>query len=208
MSHFKMILMLHEILLMRNLMNFHFDCVQYFYNTYILDHKRRFVKCFIDQMLHFGITVTFKREGTYAILKRNLLHSTGDLKTMIDNLDFLMINQRHDYLIAFKEAKVRYFMNLKIEAFRNITAYVTLYALRKILGKYKRLTNASTILFFCIKTFSSILKFSCDHMIHDRLKKSNDFVDLNSRETHKSNHFHEHLGSIDRFKSKFHVVSS
>ena len=132
-------------------------------------YKRRFVKCFIDQVLHFGIISTFRRERVHAVLKRNLIISTEDLKTMVENLDFMLINQRHDYLIAAEEVKVRYSMDLKIDAFRNLIAFVISYALRKILGEYKRLIDQPTVFFACIKAFSTFLGLPCVHVIQERL---------------------------------------
>ena len=132
-------------------------------------YKRRFVKCFIDQMLHFGTISTFRGEGAHAVLKKNLITSTENLKTVIENLDFMLINQRHDYLITAKEIKIRYFMNLKIDVFRNLAAFVISYALKKILGKYKRLIDESTVFSACIKAFSTFLKLPCVHIIQKRL---------------------------------------
>jgi uncharacterized membrane protein YgcG len=142
--------------------------------------------------MHFGITVTSRGEGAHAVLKRNLVTSTGDLKIVVDNLNLLLINQRHDYLIEFENAKVRYslqcridlfqtflikFENVKvryslqcrIDLFQNISAFVTSYALRKILDQYKRLTDESTVLSACIKAFSTTLGLSCAHIIQERL---------------------------------------
>jgi hypothetical protein len=48
----------------------HFDCINYLYNTYILSYRRRFIKCYINQMLHFDITITSRDEDAHAILKR------------------------------------------------------------------------------------------------------------------------------------------
>ena len=134
-----------------------------------MPYKRRFVKCFIDQMLHFDTTSTSKGEGAHAVLKKNLIISTENLKTVIENLNLMLINQRHDYLIAAKKAKIRYSMNLKIDAFRNLIAFVISYALKKILEEYKRLIDQFTIFFVCIKAFSIFLGLSCAHVIQERL---------------------------------------
>ena len=134
-----------------------------------MPYKRRFVKCFTDQVLHFGTTSTSKGEGAHAVLKRNLITSTEDLKTVVENLDLMLINQRHDYLIAAEEAKVRYPMDLKIDVFRNLAAFVTPYALRKILEEYKRLIDEPTVLPACTKAFSTSLGLPCAHIIQERL---------------------------------------
>jgi hypothetical protein len=115
----------------------HSECIEYLLNTYITHYRRRFVRFFINQILHFDTIVTSKEEKTHAILKRNLMTSTDDLKTMIENLDLLLINQRHNYVMNFENVKMRFSMKCRLDIFRNISAYVISNALRKILNEYK-----------------------------------------------------------------------
>lgn len=93
------------------------DCIEYLQTTYIQHHKRRFVKFFTDRILHVGTTSTSRGEGAHAVLKRQLVVSTDDLKTVVDNLNLLLSNQRHDHLIAFEKAKMRYPKNLRVDIF-------------------------------------------------------------------------------------------
>ncbi len=167
----------------------HSECIEYLWEIYILHYRRRFVKCFIDKIMHFDIIVTSKEENAHTMLKRNLITFIDDLKIMMNNLNLLLINQRHDYLIEFENAKIRYLLQCKIDIFQtfliefknfkiryslqcrinffqNIFAFVTSYALRKILNQYKQLTDESA----CIKTFSTTLKLSCAYIIQKRLE--------------------------------------
>jgi hypothetical protein len=112
---------------------FHSDCIEYLYNIYILHYRRRFVKCFIDKIMHFDIIVTSREKDAHAMLKRNLITFIDDLKIMMNNLNLLLINQRHDYLIEFENVKIRYSLQCRIDLFQNIFAFVTFYVLRKIL---------------------------------------------------------------------------
>ncbi len=120
--------------------------------------------------MHFDIIVISKEESAYAMLKRNLITFIDDLKIMINNLNLLLINQRYDYLIEFKNAKIRYSLQCRINLFQNIFAFVTSYALRKNLNQYKRLIDESTIFFVCIKIFSTTMRLSCAHIIQKRLE--------------------------------------
>lgn len=58
----------------------HPKSMDYLYETYIRDFRRCFVKCYTNEVLHFNTTVTSRDEGAYAILKRQLGTSTGNLK--------------------------------------------------------------------------------------------------------------------------------
>jgi hypothetical protein len=48
----------------------HFDCLNYLNIIYLRDYKRCFVRYFINQFLHFDITITFRNEREHAALKR------------------------------------------------------------------------------------------------------------------------------------------
>lgn len=81
------------------------------------------------------------KKKAHSALKQNLLNFINDLKIIVNNLNIVLLNQRHDYFITIKKIKIRFFMRFNIFAFRNITAHVTSYALNKILDEYKRLTD-------------------------------------------------------------------
>jgi hypothetical protein len=74
--------------------------VKYLIAIYIRDHRRRFVKTYINQMLHFETTMSFRNEIEHVQLKRHLKTSTDDFKTMIDNINLMLKNQIHNHLIA------------------------------------------------------------------------------------------------------------
>jgi hypothetical protein len=71
----------------------HSDCINYLYDIYIISYRRRFIKCYINQMLHFNITITSRDENIHAILKRQLDKFTNDLKTIMNEINFLIINE-------------------------------------------------------------------------------------------------------------------
>ena len=147
----------------------HGDCVQYLTDTYITNHSHRFVKCFTNQVLHFDTTVTSRGESGHAALKRQLDSSTGDLKTVVDGINILLVNQHHNHLIAMNEAKIRYPTELRKPIFQNIASFVSPVAIRKILPQYQMLTDQHTAITRCIGIFTIITKLPCSHKIQKRL---------------------------------------
>jgi hypothetical protein len=150
----------------------HSECMQYLYEIYIQFFKRKFVRCFINQVLNFNTIVTFREKEAHAVLKRNLELSTRDLKLVVDNIDLLLKNQRHDYLIAFEEAKMRFSLKFRIDLFRNLSTLMTSYALRLIFIEYKRLINHFTVISACTHSFTTVIDLSCSHKIQKRLYDS------------------------------------
>jgi hypothetical protein len=59
---------------------------------YIQDHRRRFIKIYINQMLHFETTMSFRNEIEHAQFKHYLRTSIDDFKTMINNINLMFKN--------------------------------------------------------------------------------------------------------------------
>jgi hypothetical protein len=68
-----------------------------------------------------------------------------------------------------KEAKMRYFIELRKFIFDQLTSFVTSTALWKILSQYKRLIECFTIISACIRIFITIIELSCSHKTQNRM---------------------------------------
>jgi hypothetical protein len=143
--------------------------VKYLYLTYIRDYRRRFVKCYTNQVLHFEITVISREEGEHAVLKRQLGSSTEDLKTVIDEISLLLMNEVQNHTLVLTDAQMRHSMKLRKSVFDQLRAFITLYVLRKMLDQYKLLTERSTALLACIRSFITIIDLFCSHKIQKRV---------------------------------------
>ena len=120
-------------------------------------------------MLHFDTTVTSKGEGGHAVLKRQLNSSTGDLKTVVNGINMLLINQHHNYLIAIDETRIRFSTDLRKPVFQNIASFVFSVAIRKILPQYQMLIDQPTAISRCTNVFTTTTELSCSHKIQERL---------------------------------------
>lgn len=108
-----------------------YDLVEHLATIYIT-HAWHFVKCFTNQMLHFDITITSRDESGHTILKRQL-RSSGDLKTVVDGINLLLMNEYQNHLIRLEEDKIRYPLDLRRPVFQQITPFVTILVIKKIL---------------------------------------------------------------------------
>jgi hypothetical protein len=73
--------------------------------------------------------VTSRDESEHAVLKRQLRSSIDDLKTVMNKINLLLINEQHNYLIEMKEAKMRYLIELRKFIFDQLTSFITSTAL-------------------------------------------------------------------------------
>jgi hypothetical protein len=88
---------------------------------------------------------------------------------MMNDIDLLLTNEIHNYLIAFEEVKVRFPAELRLPMFDQLIAHVTLYALRKIYPQYKMLIDRPTMISRCTHVFTTITELPCSHKIHQRM---------------------------------------
>ncbi len=58
-----------------------------------MNYRRHFIKCYINQVLHFDTTMTSRDEDFHAILKQQLSKFIDDLKTIINDINFMSINK-------------------------------------------------------------------------------------------------------------------
>ena len=143
-----------------NTYNFiHFICIDYLLNTYIKHHRRRFTTCYINQILHFDIIVTFRDEKKHAMLKKQLKNSIDNFKKIINDINFLLINQIHKHSQKIIKTQLRYFIEFRLSVFQDLTIHVISYILRLIVFQYQLMINQFTILSRCIEIFFTNFKF-------------------------------------------------
>jgi hypothetical protein len=80
-------------------------------------------------MLHFDTTMTSRDERAHAVLKKQLETSTRNLKTMMNDINLLLINEQHNYLIDLADARMRYSTELRKSIFQQLFSFVTSIAL-------------------------------------------------------------------------------
>ena len=159
------------------------ECVKYLITTYVNDHRRHFIKCYINKMLHFETTTIFRNEGDHAIFKRQLESSSEDLKTMIDDIVLLLNNEMHKYFIVFEKAKFRYFIKFRQNFFSRLIVHVIFYVVRRIATQYDLLIARFTIVSSCTNVWITITRLSCSHKIQKRLFQ-NEILQLENVHSH------------------------
>jgi hypothetical protein len=148
---------------------FHDECINYLYEIYIRDYRRRFIKCYINQILHSDITMTSRDKNAHAVLKRQLEKSIDDLKTVVNDINLMLINERQNHRINLDENRIRYSMKLRKSIFQQLTSFVINVALRKMNSQYQMLIKRSIVMFCCTNVFIIIIELSCNHRIQKRL---------------------------------------
>jgi len=84
-------------------------------------------------------------------------------------LDKFLIGQYHNYEQKFEEAKARLPQELRgLSIFRDLTAFVTPFALKAVNAQFKRLKCEPTAIVRCTGTFTRTMGLPCAHKIQER----------------------------------------
>jgi hypothetical protein len=92
-------------------------------------------------MLHFEITMSSRDENKHLMLKRQLKSFINNLKTMINEINLLLMNEYHNYLLKFEKTKMRLSMKFNKSIYQRLIAHVTFHVLKKIDEQYKLLIS-------------------------------------------------------------------
>jgi len=84
-------------------------------------------------------------------------------------LDKFLTGQYHNYEQKFEEAKARLPQELRgLSIFRDLTAFVTPFALKAVNVQFKRLKSEPTAIVPCTGTFTKTMGLPCAHKIQER----------------------------------------
>jgi hypothetical protein len=113
--------------------------------------------------------MTSREEERHVVLKRQLESSTENLKTVMNEINLLFINEHHKHVLALADEKVKFSTALRKSIFNQLKAHVTHHAIRKIVTQYNLLTEKFIVIDLCSNAFIIIIKLSCSHKIQNKL---------------------------------------
>ena len=99
-----------------------------------------------------------------------------DLKTVIDFIDLLLMNQRQIYILNMKQIKVRLSHRFRSFIFIYLLARDTSFALKQIYNQYRLITAAFTALSVCTRVFTTMTELLCAHKIQKRMFERNELI--------------------------------
>jgi hypothetical protein len=110
--------------------------------------------------------MTSRDEDSHAILKQQLDKSTEDLKTIMNDIDLMLINELQNYRIALDDDRMRYLMKLRKSIFEQLIFFVSTNVFRKILSQYKLMIERFIVLSAALRFLS--LSSNCFAVIEFR----------------------------------------
>ena len=111
--------------------------LRYLKQTWLTDHKERFVQCWTNKYLHFGHQETSRAEGAHSVIKRYLQVSTGDLNGVLISLALMLTNQHVEHHAAMSSARNRIPQCFLIPMLQSLIGHITPYALWRVYEQFQ-----------------------------------------------------------------------
>ena len=127
--------------------------------------KKKLVKAWTDRYLHYGHKATSVSEGAHGKLKRRLLTRTNDLKSVVTEVQDLIINEQEEIRIHHEEQKMQLQPALRIGLFRYLIGNTSPLALKLMYDQWKMIVDAPTCFQPCTDTFRKTMGLPCKHEI-------------------------------------------
>ena len=107
----------------------HRDDLEYIFYSWLTPWRDRLCRYAINELRHYGTVTTSRAKGIHRVLKSNLKISTGDLLTVVDRIEIMLMNQLKTYRMNLTKAKRSTSYALSHTVFRNLLDLVTPHAL-------------------------------------------------------------------------------
>ena len=144
--------------------------IEYLRIIWFNEHKERFCKTWINEILHFNNLITSRVEDDHRVLKSIFKFFTKDFMIVVDRFEILLENQYDDYIIKLEQIKMIVIFNLSKKLMSDLIERVSSRVLQKIRKQWKKIKKVefdeeNETLKLCSKSFVTTMKFSCFHMI-------------------------------------------
>jgi hypothetical protein len=148
------------------------SAVKYCTDTWLI-WKENLVTAYIDQHLHFGITVTSPIEGCHATLKTYLQRGHGDLRGVFERLKLFWVAQYTSIESTVGQQQLRPRHSVNTPFFAAVLQHVHAYALQKIVEERKKLpAKGKPPPPTCVCSIQQSLGLPCYHTIWKRQQES------------------------------------
>ncbi|XP_068501365.1 protein FAR1-RELATED SEQUENCE 6-like [Phaseolus vulgaris] len=115
--------------------------VDYVMDTWLRLHKEKFVKAWIDKVMHLGNTTSNRVESAHWSLKRVLQNSMGDLCFCWDSINKMIILQHNAIKDSFQKSLHVVGHRFKVTAYKKLLGFVSKYALNLISEELDRVKS-------------------------------------------------------------------
>ncbi|XP_068475207.1 uncharacterized protein [Phaseolus vulgaris] len=115
--------------------------VDYVMDTWLRPHKEKFVKAWIDKVMHLGNTTSNRVEAAHWSLKRVLHNLMGDLCFCLDSINKMIILQHNAIKASFQKSLHVVGHRFKVTTYKKLLGFVCKYDLNLISEEVDRVKS-------------------------------------------------------------------
>lgn len=107
-------------------------------------YRQKFIKCYINLVIYYRNIIISHIKDDHIVLISKLRISTGNLLSIITNIDSLFQDYYQKFVIALRKAKnntLIILISANIMIYWDLTFYIILYALLRVDEQYNYLKN-------------------------------------------------------------------
>jgi len=135
-----------------------------------LSRGEMFIRCHVDEFLHFGNVTTSRLEGMHSVLKQALQTSYGDIGFVVSKFEKLMLLQNKVIFQSEGSDKIIRRPGFEKPFWARVIGHISTYALTKIRSLIIDLDiTATTRLNACTGSFTRAWGLPCPHYIQELL---------------------------------------
>lgn len=126
-----------------------------------------------NEVLHFDSTTTQRVESIHRVLKTLLKFSTGDIMTVVNRIETMLLNQRKEFRSKIASAKRRIPFEFRPTVWQDLIGRVTPHALWKMHKQYELVRKATKEqpLIACTGVHTATMGLPCAHQIKARMEE-------------------------------------
>ncbi|KAI1000727.1 hypothetical protein K3495_g7471 [Podosphaera aphanis] len=155
----------------QNLRKSYEQIIKYVQQTRLISWRHYFVKCYTNKLLHFDNTTIQRAESAHRALKAQLGFSTGDLRRVVNSIEFSSENQLDDLRQTLSSARNVIAHQHRIPIFRKVINDVPAYGLWRVYSQYhkflKSLETNGQPSRICTGVFEMTMGLPCSHRIKE-----------------------------------------
>ncbi|KAH1232863.1 Protein FAR1-RELATED SEQUENCE 5 [Glycine max] len=135
--------------------------IDYVCETWIVPHKEKFILAWTNKVMHLGNTTTNRVESAHWSLKRILQNSVGDLCSVWDAMNNMMMLQHTEIRASFETSTHVVGHVFKKTLYKRLLGMVSMYALNEISVEFERVRHLKDNVSSCGCVLRTTLGLPC-----------------------------------------------
>ncbi|XP_073225671.1 uncharacterized protein [Cicer arietinum] len=146
----------------------------YVHEYWLIPQKERFVVTWTNKVMHFGNTTTQRVESVYWIFKRILQDSIGDICSVLETINSIVILQHNEIITSFEKSIIQKVHRYSNRLYANLYSVVSKNTIDHIVANYDHVKYVGIDQTECCCTIRTThgLPYACEIPMYSMIPRS------------------------------------